>query len=106
MMLRPNLLIGRDLMFTVPAWILRADLSTITLTVASRGADAGLPIIVSSRLGATEVGAYAAAAAHRMLGLHLEPDSTMTWPVAVPTHSVNSSCAADPERCCCGTPRG
>ena len=39
---------------------------------------------MSSRLGATEIGAYAAAAVHRMIGLQLEPNSTMIWPVAVP----------------------
>jgi hypothetical protein len=54
------------------------------LAAASRGADAGLPIIVSSRLGATEVGAYAAASAQRMVGMYLQRNSTMIWPVAAP----------------------
>ena len=139
-MLRPNLLIARYLLFTVPAWVVLAGLGMVTLAevvwavlhrlrvprvvtvsvatgvvvtvlaatlsaqaptltgvrtaqghgenirpalaVTTRGADAGLPIVTSSRLGATEVGAYDPAAAYRMVGLDLKPADTMIWPDA------------------------
>lgn len=138
-MLRPNLLIGRYLLFTVPAWVLLAGLGTVTLAevaraqlpraglpaavgvavsalvvtllvqaptltgvrapqghgedirpalaIALRGADAALPIVVSSRLGATEVGAYDPGAEYRMVALNLAPSNRMIWPVAAPSQT-------------------
>jgi hypothetical protein len=141
-MLRPNLLIGRYLMFAVPAWTVLAGLGLLTLAdaaravlararfprpatgvaalavaaavlagtalvqvptlvrvrtvaghgedirpalaAASQASDARLPIVVSSRLGAIELGAYQSPAQRRLLGLDVQRDGSMIWPVSVP----------------------
>jgi hypothetical protein len=132
--LRPNLLLGRYLLFTVPAWVVLAGLGAVAvadaapvvahrpwlriwsagvvltgvlvatlvvqgpalaqvrtaqghgenirpaLAIAADRADSGLPIVVSTRLGPTEVAAYDPAVDHRLVGVQVQPASTMIWP--------------------------
>ena len=130
---RPNLLIGRYLLFVVPAWAILGGLGVVTLvelgrrllgnaavllagallvtavvsqvpslTVvrqpgghgedirpalaeANRPGYADLPIFLATRLGTSELGAYARADEPRLLGTQIQRDQRSIWPWAEPS---------------------